>query len=220
MGIAKGTGLIVSVISGITAVSFILTILFWILYNIIWQFIILGLVVIAYIFLIWSFRDPQREITRNSQHILSPADGRIVELEEREKGIYNVIRMSPFDVHMTRSPITGEIKKIEFKKGAHWPAYFPEYARKNQRNRIEIVNSEENLTAIVTQVSGIFARRTVAYVKEGDKVNQGEVIGTIRFGSITSIEIICDKKYKLKYKVSEVVRAGLSVLAECYNDSD
>ncbi|MCE7741326.1 MAG: phosphatidylserine decarboxylase family protein, partial [Candidatus Heimdallarchaeota archaeon] len=74
--------------------------------------------------------------------------------------------------------------------------------------------------AIVTQVSGIFARRTVAYVKEGDQVNQGDIIGTIRFGSIASIELICDKKYKLKYNVSDIVRAGLSVLAECDHDSD
>ena len=220
MGIAKGTNLIVGIISSITAVSFILAILFWLLYDIIWQFIILGLVVIGYVFLVWTFRDPFREIVLRSNGILSPADGRIVEIEERDKGLYNVIRMSPFDVHMTRSPIKGEVKLIAFKKGSHWPAYFPEYAKKNQRNRIEIVNTEDNLTAIVTQVSGIFARRTVAYVKEGDFVNQGDVIGTIRFGSITSLEIISDKKYKLKHDVSDVVRAGTSVLAECNLDSD
>jgi len=220
MGVAKGTGFIVGIISSITAVCFALAIIFWVLYDILWQFAILGLVIIAYVFLIWSFRDPFREITLNSKTILAPADGRIVEIEERERGIYKVIRMSPFDVHMTRSPIKGVVKKITFKKGSHWPAYFPEYAKKNQRNKIEIINTDENLTAIVTQVSGIFARRTVAYVKEGDQVNQGEVIGTIRFGSITSIEIICDIKYKMKHNVSDIVRAGLSVLAESDHDSD
>jgi len=218
--IAKGTALINSIISSITAVSFILAILFWILYNITWQFIILGLVVIAFVFILWTFRDPPREIETDSSHILAPADGRIVEIEEREQGIYNVIRMSPFDVHMTRSPINGEVREIEFKKGSHWPAYFPKYTKKNQRNKITIRNQEQNTTAIVTQVSGIYARRTVAYVKVGDKVKQGEVIGTIRFGSITSIEVINDKKYILNYKIMDIVRAGVSVLAESNHNSD
>ena len=202
MGIAKGTGWIIGIISSITAICFILAILFWYLYNIIWQFILLGLVVIAYVFIIWTFRDPFRDIISQQDTILAPADGRVVEIEERKKGMYNVIRMSPFDVHMTRSPIDGHINKITFKKGAHWPAYFPKYTKKNQRNAIEIVNEEKKITAIVTQVSGIFARRTVSYVQEGDQVKQGEVIGTIRFGSITSVEIIRDTKYKLHYYFS------------------
>jgi phosphatidylserine decarboxylase len=215
MGIAKDTKFIIGLISAITVICFSLAILFWILYDVIWQFILLGLVIIAYVFLIWTFRDPERKIKVNSSQILAPADGRIIDIEERENGIYIVIRMSPFDVHMTRSPISGEVRETEFKKGAHWPAYFPEYTKKNQRNRIDIVNSEQEVKVIVTQVSGIFARRTIAYIKEGDKVTQGEVIGTIRFGSITSVEVISDKKYKIKYKLSNVVRAGLSVLAEC-----
>ena len=214
MGIAKSTKLVISLISGITAICFTLAFLFWVLYDVIWQFIILGLVIIAYVFLMWTFRDPERKIVKNSSQILAPADGRIVEIEEREKGIYITIRMSPFDVHMTRSPIAGEVKDIEFKKGSHWPAYFPEYAKRNQRNRIEIIDAEQKVTAVITQVSGIFARRTIAYVKEGEGVKQGEVIGTIRFGSITSVEVISDKKYKINFGLSDVVRAGLSVLAE------
>ena len=220
MGIAKGTKFIIWIITTITIICFILAILFWYLYNIIWQFIILGLVVISFVFIIWTFRDPLRKISTNSEKILAPADGRILEIEERETGIYCIIRMSPFDVHMTRSPIDGIVKQISFKKGSHWPAYFPKYAKKNQRNKIKIVSESDNITAIVTQVSGIYARRTVAYIKEGDKVKQGQVIGTIRFGSLTSIEILGDKKYKFNYNVSEIVRAGLSALAECYHKSD
>ncbi len=220
MGIAKGTGFIIGIISTITAVSFSLAILFWYLYDIIWQFIILGLVVIAYVFLIWTFRDPIRKIETDKNNILAPADGRIVKYEDRETGMYCVIRMSPFDVHMTRSPIEGEIKSINFKKGSHWPAYFLNYTKNNQRNTIEIVNKKDKVTAIVTQVSGIFARRTVAYAKEGNYVKQGDVIGTIRFGSITSVEILGDKKYKLNHKLSDIVRAGHSVLAEHDLESD
>ncbi|MCG3221276.1 MAG: phosphatidylserine decarboxylase, partial [Candidatus Heimdallarchaeota archaeon] len=91
------------------------------------------------------------------------------------------------------------------------------YAKKNQRNIITITNEEEDLEAIVTQVSGIFARRTIAYVKKGDKVKQGEIIGTIRFGSITSLKITSSKKYKLVQECSASVRAGLSILANLKN---
>ena len=215
MTIAKGTKFIVWLISAITTICIIITFVIWYLTDFYWHFIILGLIVIACSFLIWSFRDPMRSINKDSNKILAPADGRVIEIEEKKDRIYCVIRMSPFDVHMTRSPIKGEVTKITFQKGSHWPAYFPNYAKNNQRNRIDILNTEENISGVVTQVSGIFARRTVSYVSEGDSINQGDVIGTIRFGSLTSLEIISDKSFKLKVGLSDIVRAGKTVIAEC-----
>ncbi|MHA1516944.1 MAG: phosphatidylserine decarboxylase [Candidatus Heimdallarchaeaceae archaeon] len=205
MAIAKGTKFIVLFLLAFSALCS----------SFFWHFIILGLIVIASSFLIWTFRNPDRSVSININKILAPADGRIMEVEEKEGIIYCLIRMSPFDVHMTRSPIKGKVTKTAFKKGSHWPAYFPNYAMKNQRNKIEIIDEVGNISAIVTQISGIFARRTVAYVKSGDSVKQGEVIGTIRFGSLTSLEIKSDKKFKFKIGISEVVRAGKTVLAEC-----
>ena len=154
---------------------------------------------------------PIEELTR---------DGTITEITETDKGIYCVIRMSPFDVHMTRSPISGKTISIHFKKGAHWPAYFPNYAVRNQRNTIKITNKEEEIEAVVTQVSGIFARRTIAYIDEGEEVVQGDVIGTIRFGSITSVEIASTKNYKLVDPLPRITRAGITILAVQENDSD
>ncbi|MHA1445571.1 MAG: phosphatidylserine decarboxylase [Candidatus Heimdallarchaeaceae archaeon] len=215
MAIAKGTKFIVLFLLAFSALCFVLSIVIWYLTSFFWHFIILGLIVIASSFLIWTFRNPDRSVSININKILAPADGRIMEVEEKEGIIYCLIRMSPFDVHMTRSPIKGKVTKTAFKKGSHWPAYFPNYAMKNQRNKIEIIDEVGNISAIVTQISGIFARRTVAYVKSGDSVKQGEVIGTIRFGSLTSLEIKSDKKFKFKIGISEVVRAGKTVLAEC-----
>ena len=128
--------------------------------------------------------------------------------------------MSPFDVHMTRSPIDGEVISVQFKKGSHWPAYFPNYAVRNQRNTIRMYNKVWDIEAIVTQVSGIFARRTISYIGKGNIVKQGEVIGTIRFGSITSVEIISTKKYKLVEPLPKITRAGITILAVQDNDSD
>ncbi len=215
MTIAKGTKFIVWLLLAFSAMSTIISFVIWYLTDFFWHFIILGLIVITSSFLILTFRDPARSISTDINKILAPADGRVMELEEEEGRIYCVIRMSPFDVHMTRSPISGNITNVKFQKGSHWPAYFPEYAKRNQRNRIDIFDEEENISGVVTQVSGIFARRTVSYVKEKDNINQGDVIGTIRFGSLTSLEIISNKSFKFKVGLSDIVRAGKTVIAEC-----
>ncbi len=215
MTIAQGTKFIVWLSLAFSLLSIILSFVIWYFTDFYWHFIILGLIIISCSFIIWSFRDPERLIDTDIKKILAPADGRVMELEEEKGRIYCVIRMSPFDVHMTRSPIKGKVTEVDFKKGSHWPAYFPEYAKRNQRNRIGISDETENIKGVVTQVSGIFARRTISYVNEGDEVTQGEVIGTIRFGSLTSLEIISDKSFKFKVGLSDIVRAGKTVIAEC-----
>jgi phosphatidylserine decarboxylase len=217
MRIAKGTEGFVSLLIVISVISIIASFLISFFLAVYWQIAIFATVVFCSVFLIWDFRNPKREIITNMNWILAPADGTIVDIEDSDDGFFYVIRMSPFDVHMNRSPIDGTVKEIKFQKGSHWPVYFPNYAKKNQRNIITIVNDEESIEAIVTQVSGIFARRTISYVKVGDKVRQGEIIGTIRFGSITSLKITCSKRYKLAQECSSIVRAGLSILAELDN---
>lgn len=214
MRIAKGTEKFVGFLLALSLMSIIATILISILLHNYWQIIIFVCIIIWNLFLIWDFRNPKREIKVDKNIILAPADGTIVEMEELEDGIYCVIRMSPFDVHMNRSPIDGTVADIKFQKGSHWPVYFPEYAKRNQRNAITIKNENEDIEAIVTQVSGIFARRTISYVKEGESVKQGEIIGTIRFGSITSLKITGSKKFKLAQECASIVRAGLTILAE------
>jgi phosphatidylserine decarboxylase len=211
---------IVMAIMSVFIVSVITTVILWAFLGITWIFIILATIFVSCIFLIWNFRNPWREIQTNPKHILSPADGTIIEIAEQDDGVYIVVRMSPFDVHMTRTPIEGVITNIEFQKGSHWPVYFPNYAKRNQRNIIEIHNEELGIKAIVTQVSGIFARRTICYKNVKSKIKQGEVIGTIRFGSITSVKIISAKKFKVVEPTPRIVRAGLTILAKQETDSD
>ena len=188
-------------------------IVFWSVFDIYWQFAFVAIILVCYIFVIWSFRNPNREIIKNAKKILAAADGKITELKETEDGLYCVIRMSHFDVHMNRSPIDGVVTRIEFKKGSHWPVYFSNYVKKNQRNTIEIYNEQEDIRAIITQVSGIFARRTLAYIEKGDIVEQGDIIGNILFGSITSLKIISTKKFKTIQPSSLSAKAGLTIIA-------
>ncbi len=220
MKLAKGSQNLTYIHFAGIILSFIIFILVWYWTRVNWIFTIFTAITIWCLFVIWTFRDPKRDINQNPNHILAPADGTITELTETDKGIYCVIRMSPFDVHMTRSPISGKTEDVQFKKGSHWPAYFPNYAVRNQRNTIRIINKEEEIEAVVTQVSGIFARRTISYINKDDEVKQGEVIGTIRFGSITSVEIVSTKNYKLVKPLPKITRAGITILAVRDNDSD
>jgi len=220
MPIAKGTRSIIVIILSSFIVSLIVAIIIGAIYTIYWHLTILVAILVSCAFLIWNFRNPRREIKLNPENILAPADGTLIEIEEQKDGLYFVVRMSPFDVHMTRCPIEGVITKIKFQKGSHWPVYFPNYAKRNQRNIIEINNDELGIKVIVTQVAGIFARRTICYMEEQDKIQQGQVIGTIRFGSITSVKIISEKKFKVVEPTPKIARAGLTILAKQENDSD
>jgi len=198
----------------IIVVSLIAIILLSIFYPSIWLILLFSLIILFFAFVIWSFRNPIRTIKQDSRLIISPADGKISEIKVSDKGFSVTILMSPFDVHMNRSPIDAVVQEVTFKKGSHWPVYFNNYARRNQRNIIELVNDEKQLFVKVIQVSGIFARRTISYVSKGDKVKQGELIGTIRFGSITHIEVQTTKKYKILVDRHSKVKAGLTPLAE------
>lgn len=214
MRIAKSSetiALISLIIALLSATGIFIDLLF---YPRLWLSAILLAIIIWCLFVIWTFRDPDREIIIHPNQLLAPADGVVTDIQSKEDGFSLVIRMSPFNVHMNRSPISGVVKEVFFEKGSHWPVYFTKYAKRNQRNTIIIVNEEKGVTAKVVQVSGIYARRAIAYVEPGDEVKQGEVIGTIRFGSITYLEISGAKTYKVLVKPNTSVKAGLSVIAK------
>lgn len=215
MSIAKDTiNYIVIMLAIDIVLASIATLIILYLSQIYWL-ISLGLVaiVIFSFFIIWTFRDPTRDLTINSQGIISPADGIVTDITKEGIILKLTIRMSPFDVHMTRSPINGRISGVHFQKGNHWPVYFPNYAKNNQRNTIIISNNKIPMVVKVIQVSGIFARRTIAYVSSDDTVEQSESIGHIRFGSITHLEIETEREISIHVKEHQSVRAGITLLA-------
>ncbi|MDI9646585.1 MAG: phosphatidylserine decarboxylase [Archaeoglobales archaeon] len=157
----------------------------------------LALLVFA-IFTIYFFRDPERKIGAG---IVSPADGKIIYLDKNRMDIF----MSPFDCHVNRAPIGGVVKSVRFFKGKKPPAFI----RRGDVCRNEIVIETELGTFKVTQVAGIFARRIVCYVKEGEKVEKGQKIGIIKFGSRVVLEV--PDGFKFIRKVGEKIKAGESV---------
>lgn len=149
-------------------------------------------------FIAYFFRDPERRI---GEGVVSPADGKIDHIEKGRMEIF----MSPFDCHVNRSPVSGRVLKVEFREGRVLPAF--KRIRDPRMNEI-VIETEDGIFRVI-QIAGIFARRIVCYVKEGEKLNKGDRIGIIRFGSRVVLEV--PEGFRFVRKVGEKVKAGETV---------
>lgn len=117
--------------------------------------------------------------------------------------------MSPFDVHINRSPITGTITDIVYAKGRKLPATRNEASYENERNTLIIEG--EGVTVSCTQIAGIMARRIVCWPKIGDKLERGERFGLIKFSSRT--DVLVPAGYKVTVNIGDHVRGGETIIA-------
>lgn len=177
----------------IIAACILLAVLSYLLFLPLSIFFIAGAIFTAYF-----FRDPRREI---GEGVISPADGRIDYIAGRRLEIF----MSLFDCHINRSPASGRVISVKYIEGKTPPAF----VRKSGVRMNEILIESEDGIYRVLQMAGIFARRIVSYVKEGDFVRKGDRIGMIRFGSRVVLEI--PEGYKFIKQVGEKVKAGETV---------
>jgi phosphatidylserine decarboxylase len=158
------------------------------------------------------FRDPDRAIPTGPGVIVSPADGRVVEV--REEGEADCPRqrvsifMSPLDVHVNRSPITGTIQDVSYRKGSFRMASEPLSSVENEQNVVTVRGEADEV--IVKQIAGVLARRIVFWKKLGDSIDRGERIGMIKFGS--RVDILVSPQVSLCVQVGHRVRAGSSVI--------
>lgn len=164
------------------------------------------------------FRNPKRNTVLNENHIIAPADGKIVVIEEffeseyfAEDKIQVSIFMSPTNVHVTRYPITGRVNYSEYHPGKYLVAWHPKASTENERTTVVVENIPVG-EILYRQIAGALARRIVNYAKVGDKITQGEDAGFIKFGS--RIDIFIPVEMKLKVKLNQVVKGGETILAE------
>jgi phosphatidylserine decarboxylase len=134
------------------------------------------------------FRDPERVTPTAAHAVIAPADGRVTIVDEHDdpfvgSALRICIFLSPFDVHVTRSPIAGVVVGTVYTSGHFLPAYRPEAGEENERCAVHIEGARARVT--VVQVAGVAARRVVCRVGAGDKLQAGERFGIIRFGSRT-----------------------------------
>ncbi|MBV6497406.1 MAG: phosphatidylserine decarboxylase [Acidobacteria bacterium ACB1] len=171
----------------------------------------IGVVVFVLIaaFLAYFFRDPERHVPRNPNAILAAADGRVTCITEDAGGTRISVFMSPFDVHINRSPITGTIREIIYSKGRKLPATRNEASYVNERNTLVIEG--DGLTVKCTQIAGIMARRIVCRPKIGDKIEQGERFGLIKFSSRT--DVLVPSGFEVAVTIGDHVRGGETIIA-------
>ena len=161
-------------------------------------------------FVLWFFRDPDR--TTPPTGFVSPADGRVSVVREENGRLRVGVFMSPFDVHVNRAPVAGTVESIRHTPGAHRPAFSKDSDR-NERVHVR-VDLDDGRTATVVLIAGAFARRITPYPEEGDRVDRGDRIGHIAFGSRADVVFPPDVgRDALRVAKGESVRAGESVLA-------
>ena len=181
-------------------------------------FLIIGLGSLSlFIFLLQFFRNPTRAILINENQIISPADGKVVVIEETvESEFFNDKRrqvsifMSPFNVHVNRFPIAGLVSYFKYHPGKFLVAWNPKSSTENERTSLVIQHSN-GTSILVRQIAGIVARRIRWYIKEGDKKNQGEEFGFIKFGSRVDLFLPLDTK--INVSLNQKVKGGKTIIA-------
>jgi phosphatidylserine decarboxylase len=164
-------------------------------------------------FFLWFFRDPDRLVPAVHGAIVSPADGKVTEISAvRWKGedcTRISIFLNVFNVHVNRSPISGEISDVTYKRGKFGNAMGAVSAEENEQNIVTVRG--DNRVVVFKQIAGLLARRIVFHRKVGDRVTCGERVGLIKFGS--RVDVVFPAAAEIKVKLGDHVAGGSSLLA-------
>ena len=169
------------------------------------------ILILLAIFICYFFRNPSRKIPEGENLILSPADGKVVKVLQMPDGTKTIsIFLNIFSVHVNRSPVSGHLEKLEYKRGKFKVAFDEEASRVNEQNILTI--SGQGMRIVVRQIAGLIARRVVCWKKPGCDLARGELFGLIRFGS--RVDITLPAETRVVVKVGDHVKGGSSVLGE------
>jgi phosphatidylserine decarboxylase len=165
------------------------------------------------VFFLWFFRDPERAIPDGAGAVVSPADGKVTDVSYIKVGGDKQTRisifLSVFDVHVNRSPIAGVVRDVRYQRGKFLNAMNQASAEENEQNIVRVEGDGQ--TIVFKQIAGLLARRIVFHPKIGDRLERGQRVGLIKFGSRT--DILLDSAASLQVKVGDRVRGGSSILA-------
>ncbi|MCF8268012.1 MAG: phosphatidylserine decarboxylase family protein [Ignavibacteriales bacterium] len=183
--------------------------------NIYLRWLLIGLSTIFLIFTLNFFRDPERKTPVSEEIIVSPADGRVLLIKDvfedkyiNEDCVQVSVFMSPLNVHVNRIPISGTVEFNEYVTGKFLKAFDDKADKENERTEIGINSVHGKI--LFTQVAGFVARRIINDLKMSQPVNIGKRFGMIKFGS--RVDVIVPKKWIVKVKPGDIVRAGESIL--------
>ena len=175
-----------------------------------------GLGLLALAFFGYFFRDPERPIPAEPEAVVSPADGKVVYVDEvREERYLNgparrvAIFMNVFDVHVNRAPVAGTITEAEHRDGCFKAAWREDACTLNEQQAL--VLEADRRRVLVVQIAGLLARRIVSYVQPGQYLDKGERLGLICFGS--RVDLYLPLEAEILVKVGDRVQAGSSIVA-------
>lgn len=178
--------------------------------------VIFVITLILFLFIVSFFRIPRRILTINDKQVICPADGKVVVIEEvtdkeyfHDARIQVSIFMSPANVHVNRSPITGKVKYSRYHKGKYLVAWNPKSSDENERHSVVIENGCGII--LVKQIAGALAKRICNYLSINDEVKQGSEFGFIKFGS--RVDVLLPINAKVNVELNQVVQGGVTVLA-------
>jgi phosphatidylserine decarboxylase len=171
-------------------------------------------------FVLSFFRDPERVVPDGQDCVLSPADGRVADIEElREEAFLRAdavrvgIFMSVFDVHVNRAPVSGKVVFRDYRRGKFLDARAAAASRENESAFVGIERAD-GTRVLVRQVAGLVARRIVCGCEVGDAVVRGARFGMVKFGSRLEVWVPRGSGFRVAVAVGERVRAGCSVLGK------
>ncbi|NOR76320.1 MAG: phosphatidylserine decarboxylase family protein [Draconibacterium sp.] len=166
---------------------------------------------------VYFFRIPNREIDRSENHILAPADGKIVVVKEvfekeyfKDNRIQVSIFMSPLNVHQNRAPVGGEILYMNHIRGAYYPAFVEKSSELNERCST-VFKMRDGTEILSRQIAGTVARRICTYINSGENIEQGDEYGFIRFGS--RVDLFLPIGTIINVKLDEKTVGGKTVVA-------
>lgn len=182
------------------------------------QQIAVGTSLVVYILILQFFRSPVFEVRKDEKHILAPADGKVVVIEEADEPEYFKGRriqvsifMSPVNVHVNRMPAGGQISYFKYHPGKYLVAWHPKSSTENERTTV-VVRMANGTEILFRQIAGALARRIKWYVKAGDNLEQGDEFGFIKFGS--RVDVFLPPGTKITARVGDVTKGGRTVIAE------
>ena len=174
--------------------------------------------IVVLLIILQFFRNPARNTIINKKHIISPVDGKVVAIEKvfekeyfKDERLQVSIFMSPFNVHVTRYPISGKVNFSKYHPGEYLVAWHPKSSEKNERTTIVLENKVVG-EILYRQIAGALARRIVNYAEVGQNVTQGKDAGFIKFGSRVDLFLPVDSI--LNIEINQHVRGGEDIISK------
>ena len=198
-------------------ITFSIMLLLWAILPWKWYWLIVKLIATAiFIFTVAFFRNPERAIPDDDNAILAPADGKIIKIWTvkdapllKQEMICVSTFMSIFDVHINRSPVSGVVENVEYKRGEFLVASKAQASERNEQNAL-LIHADNDKRIVVVQIAGILARRIICRVDKGDRMIRGLPFGMIVLGS--RVDLYLPKDVKLAVKIGDKVKAGSSII--------